>query len=430
MEVRGFAGVRDDQSGRWGFWECVALNSRVTAGFLQALQGGRRSRPSRVAWSERGRFLVACRVAPVQRFHPGGADLLKVGVMNPVTPMIQRPSPPAAWLCAVVVSLLAAAAAPGATPAREIDLLRQFPAGRLTALVAAGEPDAQGLLGGNRSEGHWIGVGTQRGGCWFLIGAVVASDVARADHGWRSIDAAFARQLPDGSFEAGPTNDASPADPRTASVQGTFFYLQELSHALLVIRQSPMEPHFHDRIAALEPKIRRACEFITAGHDTIIANSTQAVNRIIIAAKAFGLSGLVLHDEGLVATARKLVAYALTLRDPGGVFIEKGGRDSSYNAVSIFFGEVLALHVPLPELEAAFPAAMAWEKTRILPTGEVLVEGNSRTGVGKETYLGHPKGVNYKEIVFTLTFYGLVHHDAQALALADQVFAWLQAHPK
>ena len=312
----------------------------------------------------------------------------------------------------------------------EFALLKKFPAGRLTALVAGGEPDAKGFLGGNHSEGHWIGVGTQRGGCWFLIGAVVTGDVARADNAWRSIEAAFAHQLPDGSFDSGPTNDTGPADPRTASVQGTFFYLQELSHAILVIRQSPMEPHFHDRIAALEPKIRRACAFITAGYDTIIENSTKAVNRIIIAAKAFGLSGLVLGDEQLIATSHKLVAYALTLRDAEGVFIEKGGRDSSYNAVSIFFGQVLALHVPLPELEAAYPAAMAWELTRIKPTGEVEVVGNTRTGVGKETYLGRPKGVNYHEIVFTLTFYGLVHNDAHALAVADKVFAWFTAHPK
>jgi len=330
-------------------------------------------------------------------------------------------------LFVAVGGLVSIASAAGVRP-MEFDLLKSFPAGRLTLLVAGGKPDARGFLGGNHSEGHWIGAGTQRGGCWYLIGAVVDGDAARADDAWRSVDAAFAHQLPDGSFEMGPKNDTGPEDPRTASVQSSFFYLQELAHAILVIRQSPMESRFHDRIAALEPKLRRACAFITAGYDTIIANSTQAVNRIIIAAKAFGLSGLVLRDNQLVATARKLVAYGLTLRDADGVFIEKGGRDSSYNAVSILFGQVLALHLPLPELEAAYPAAMAWELTRIKATGEVEVEGNSRTGVGKETYLGHPKGVNYKEIVFTLTFYGLVHHDAHALVVADTVLGWAQTH--
>jgi hypothetical protein len=67
---------------------------------------------------------------------------------------------------------------------------------------------------------------------------------------------------------------------------------------------------------------------------------------------------------------------------------------------------------------------MAWELSRIRATGEVEVDGNSRTGVGKETYLGHPKNVNYKEIVLTLTIYGLLHQDAHLLATADRVFAW------
>lgn len=312
----------------------------------------------------------------------------------------------------------------------EYEYLKLLPPGRLAALVAAGEPDAKGHTGGNKSEGHWIEAGMQRGGCWYLIGAVVDSDLARAEKAWPSIETTFAHQQPDGGFDSTPKPDAGPIDPHAGRVQTAFFYLQELGHAILVIRQSPLEPKFRARIAALEPRIRRACAFINAGYDSIIANSSQAVNRLFIAAKAFGLCGLVLRDDQLVATARKLVAVALTLRDADGVFIEKGGRDSSYNAVSVFFGQVLALHVPLPELEAAFPAAMAWQRTRILATGEVEVSGNSRTGVGKETFLGKPKGVNYKEMVFTFTFYGLVHHDARSLQIADQVFAWSRNSPE
>ena len=184
-----------------------------------------------------------------------------------------------------------------------------------------------------------------------------------------------------------------------------------------------------ERIAALEPRIRRACDFITAGYPTIISNSSHAVNRIIIAAKAFGTCGLVLHDDKLIATSRKLIAHALTLRDKDGVFIENGGRDSSYNVVSIFFGQTLALHVPLPEFEAALPQAVAWQLTKIRDNGEVDVTGNTRTGVGKEkSYSGQPKDVNYNEVVFALTYYGLAHHDQVALTAADRVFAF--SHPR
>jgi len=145
----------------------------------------------------------------------------------------------------------------------------------------------------------------------------------------------------------------------------------------------------------------------------------------VIAAKAFGTCGLALHDDALIATSRKLIAHALTLRDKDGVFIENGGRDSSYNVVSILMGQTLALHLPIPEFEAALPAAVKWEISRIKETGEVDVTDNSRTGVGKEkSYTGAPKNVNYNEVPFALTLYGLVHQDNAAMEAGNRVFAY------
>jgi hypothetical protein len=335
---------------------------------------------------------------------------------------------PSRWF-ALAVSALLASSAFGADTNRptllEYDVLRSFPPGRLAALSAGDKPDAKGLTGGNRGNGSWLEAGPQRGSCRAVIAAVVAGDLSAADDAWRGIDVAFAHQRAAGGFEAELRPNGASARPHGAAVETAYFFLQELGRAILVIRQSPHEAHFHARIAALEPKIRRACDFISAGYDSIITNSSHAVNRIIIAAKAFGTCGLVLHDDTLVATSRKLIAHALTLRDKDGVFIEKGGRDSSYNVVSIFFGQVLALHVPLPEFEAALPAAVAWQLTKIRDSGEVDVTGNTRTGVGKEkSYTGQPKNVNYNEVVFALTYYGIVHHDAAALAAADRVFAY------
>lgn len=332
----------------------------------------------------------------------------------------------------LLLTLAAAVAADPARPAlREYDILRAFPPGRLAALAAGDMPDAQGLTGSNHLNGSWLESGPQRGSCRGVIAGVVADDLALADRAWLGIDVAFAHQRADGGFEAALRPNGASARPLGAAVETAFFFLQELGRAILVIRQSPHEAHFHDRIAALEPKIRRATAFITAGYDTIIANSSHAVNRIVIAAKAFGTCGVVLHDEQLIATSRKLIAHALTLRDKAGVFIENGGRDSSYNVVSILFGQILALHVPLPEFEAALPAAVAWQLTRILPSGEVDVTGNTRTGVGKEhSYFGAPKTVNYHEVVLALTYYGLVHHDEAALAAAERVFAYSRVHPK
>jgi len=306
----------------------------------------------------------------------------------------------------------------------EYELLCQLPANVAGLVTNTSLPDAQGYIGFHQRDGHWYEAGMQRGGCWILIGAVVAHDQKRADAAWKSIETTFAHQIEDGGFLSvrKPGDTHEPTLPER--VETAFFYLQELGHAILVVQASPMEGHFHDRIAALEPKLRRACAFIQAGYDGIIVKAGHTANRMFIAAKAFGLCGEVLHDETLKHSSRKLVAVAMARRDEDGVFIEKGGRDSSYNAVSLLMGQVLELHLPDPELDAAMVRAMAWERIRIKPTGEVEVQGNTRTGLGQETMMGHPKNVNYHEVELGLCYFGMIHNDPSALALAEKVHSW------
>ena len=312
----------------------------------------------------------------------------------------------------------------------EYELLRQLPTAALSGLITnTGLPDAQGFIGFHQQHGKWFEAGMQRGGCWILIGAVVAGDEKHADEAWKSIETTFAHQVEDGGFLSVRKPDASHEPTRPERVETAFFYLQELGHAILVVQASPMAGHFHDRILALKPRMRRACAFIQSGYDGIIIKAGHTANRMFIAAKAFGLCGAVLNDEGLRASSRKLVAVALKRRDADGVFIENGGRDSSYNAVSILMAQVLAIYQPDPVLDAALLRAMAWERTRIQPTGEVEVKENTRTGVGKEVFMGRAKEVNYHEVALALCYFGMMHDDPAALALAEKVHAW-SSHTK
>ncbi len=338
-------------------------------------------------------------------------------------------------LLTLVIFVLVCGALSAAETARtkltEYELLRQIPRERLLALYGD-MPDEHGFTGSNHIMNAWIEAGTQRGSCRGVFAGVVVDDLARADQAWRGVEATFAHQRTDGGFEANDRPNGKSAKPIGAAVETAFFFLQECGRMVLIIRESPHEAHFHDRIVALEPKMRRACAFILAGYDHIIEDSSHAVNRIVIAAKAFGTCGVVLHDEQLIATSKKLIAHAITLRDPEGVFIENGGRDSSYNVVSILFGSVLGLHVSIPEFEAVLPAAMKWQLSRVKPTGEIDVTGNTRTGVGKEAspFTGEAKSVNYGEVVQAFTLYGLIHGDQAALEAADRVFAFMQSGAK
>jgi len=328
----------------------------------------------------------------------------------------------------LLLSLTVSAVGPSvcaSTFASEYELLRKLPTPEVSGLVTnRGVPDAQGFIGFQSQQGRWFEAGMQRGGCWMLISAVVAGDEARADAAWKSIEATFAHQVEDGGFLSNPKPEATHPPTLPERVETAFFYLQELAHAILVVQASPMEGHFHDRITALKPRLRRACAFIQKGYDGIILKAGHTANRMFIAAKAFGLCGLILEDDQLKASSRKLVAVAMARRDADGVFIENGGRDSSYNAVSLLMAQVLVFYLPDPDLDAALVRAMAWQRTCIKPTGEVAVAGNTRTGVGKEIFMGQPKNVNYPEVALAFAYFGMVHGDAEALALAQKVALW------
>ncbi len=311
-----------------------------------------------------------------------------------------------------------------ATFVSEYELLRKLPAASFAPLTDNSQPDAQGFVGFHRRDGKWYEAGMQRSGCWLLIGAVVAGDEKRADAAWKSIEATFARQIEDGGFLSNMRPDGTHPPTFDQRVETAYFYMQELGHAILVLRASPLEKHFHDRIAALEPRMRRACAFIQSGYDGIVKKVGHTANRLFIAAKAFGLCGVVLNDEALKAASRKLVALALDRRDAEGVFVERGGRDTSYNAVSLLMAQVLALHLPDLKLDEAMVRAMTWQRTRIRPTGEVEVTGNTRTGLGQEKGMGQAKGVNYREVALALAYFGMIHDDPSAIALAEKVQSW------
>ncbi len=325
-------------------------------------------------------------------------------------------------LLGVLVLLLGtASSAEDAYRSHEFELLKTISPTAISFLGEMSAPDENGHMGANHG-GDWIEAGTQRGGCRSLIGAVIRGNRVQADDAWRSVETTFAHQLDDGGFELVPqAGDRSVVTP-IARVETAFFFLQELGRALLIIEASPMADYFEARIEALKPKLRAATDFMQRGADAIVWKVGHTANRLLIAAKAFGLCGLVLEDDELKRTSTRLIEQALERRDKDGIFIEAGGRDSSYTAVSLLMGQVLLLYLPHPELEKAMEVNMAWLRTRIAEDGSVSTENNTRTGVGVEFGRnGRPKNVNTAEVAQALAYFGAIHDDPDARAMAEQV---------
>ena len=293
----------------------------------------------------------------------------------------------------------------------EYEMLKTLPEG-IYASQTVLKPDEKGFTGFHQEEGQWHQAGYQRGGARHFLGGVIAGDVERMEDGWRSIEATFDRQLDNGDFKVVPRPWEDRPQSFDSRIETNYFYLQALVHGLLVLQDSPYAHLFEDRVKALKPKVDLAAEFIMSGREGIVDKVGHTANRVFIAAKALGLTGVYLENEDYIDEAQRLISIALELRDGAGVFIEAGGRDSSYNAVSMLFGQILAIYLPDPELDMAMKRAADWQLTRITSNGEVLAAGNTRTGPDGELTqggTGEPKSINTREVGLAMIYHGLMY---------------------
>ena len=60
-----------------------------------------------------------------------------------------------------------------------------------------------------------------------------------------------------------------------------------------------------------------------------------------------------------------------------------------------------------------------------LPDGEVAVEGNSRTGLGQEEFMGKKKEVNYPEVALAMLYASIVENDSSLLAQGVSIINYL-----
>jgi hypothetical protein len=308
----------------------------------------------------------------------------------------------------LVLALFAVSAA-----AQQLAVLQKIPRD-LLPFTGGARPDAQGMVGYN--QGGFKSPEFQRGAMHYLMRAVVEGNAKSVDDAWRAIDATFQQQMETGGFSRKGAPHGGPA--------AAAMWLAELDQAVLVLRESALEPQYRNRIAHLVPKIHAAARWLAQPiyQERLQRADAQAPNRLLFDALAYGLSGVLAEDADLKRLGRRFVDLALTLYRPSdGVFLEKGGADSSYQAVAAWNLQVWLLYLPDAKLEAVVNRAVAWELGRIQPDGQVEVAGNTRTGLGQEQWMGHSKGVNLSEITLCLLYHYARTGAPESLAAARRI---------
>jgi hypothetical protein len=249
-----------------------------------------------------------------------------------------------------------------------------------------------------------------------MLRSIAAGNRQGIEAGWRAIDATFEHQTEIGHFarEGGPVGGPS----------GVAFWLCELDQAVLVLRDSQFAAEYKIRIDQLLPKIHKAARWLaqTKYLERLKREDADTPNRLLFDGLAYGLSGLLTDDKELREFGREFIDSTMKhYRESDGVFLEKGGHDSSYQAVAALKLQVWTTYFPDKKLEAAADRAVQWEIGRIEPDGQVDVTKNTRTGLNQEKWLGNYKGVNLSEVTFCLLYDYARTGNQEALAAAKRI---------
>lgn len=303
--------------------------------------------------------------------------------------------------------------------------------GRIPSEMAAAaftirvKPNAKGLVG--RNQQGWLEVGLQRGALVPIQWAAVIGDEEIVKTNWIAVEQAFSHQRPDGGFSYAPVIDGRiqrPVDEPTSDA----FFISGVANVCLLLQQGPLGNVSRPMIAAVRPKIEAATAFLAQPSSLAAMREVDehATNRLAYDSEALVLGAQLTENNNARRAGEDLLAHVLALQTIDGIFPEHGGGDSSYQAVTLLKLTEIAVLMPelRAELEPPLRRGAAWEMSRIGPDGKVNVEGNTRTGVGKESYFGQPKVVNYPEVIRALALLGALEQDEKLLETARRVAAY------
>ena len=247
---------------------------------------------------------------------------------------------------------------------------------------------------------------------WMVKNAFVKGDPAYITRASTAFVYAFDRQNVAGYFNNGLGLDA------TVAIEADTFFMNSFMCAYYTIAREPALSSVKTAYDAYAPKIAACFAWLEANKAYVYAAGANTPNRLLFAAVAYYLGGVYLNSGTYKATGENLASTAVAMQHVDGYFLEKGGYDSSYQAVNLFNLCFLYLNSTdaslRSQLKTIIGTSADWLITRIGTTGEnageVSTVGNTRTGPTAAEYIltGHYKAVNYGEVSLALFYSGFI----------------------
>jgi hypothetical protein len=304
---------------------------------------------------------------------------------------------------------------------RVVQAIRASPA--YLELVTARAPRVapDGAVG--RNIERFSDVAAQRDTIWLLLRGLATGSAEDVDATVRSLRYGFAHQTERGNF----ANQRGASDQKAVGVDA--FFLQAFGRMYLLIAESPLSARFLPPLDALKPQLGRAMARLAASRDELMRQDRHATNRLFFDALAFMLNGEILGDPSLRAIGESFTEAGLGNQRDDGTYNEHNGFDTSYQAVSILNVAGLLAHAPTPRLKArlaeSLRRAIAWERARVSGDGRIEVQGNARTGLGQEQFLGKAKDVNYAEVALAFLYAAIIEGDPRLERQGESIARYL-----
>ena len=292
--------------------------------------------------------------------------------------------------------------------------------------------DESGLLGRNREWGALYSPRFQLGAGKGLRIALVAEDLGRAKKAYLGIKKGTEAIEDDGYIrsrlpaEIAQGNLLSDGDIASAAA----FYLGDACLGIIAMETEADKITTQKSLKMTTAALNRGIIWLLSQQDVLMKYDRLAPNRLLFDSLAFQACGVLAHDESLIKVASTFAQKAIKLLSPDGAFLEGGGWDTSYQAVSINVGkDILLAGLQSPELESSLYKASVWLENRIDDGGRVNSSGNTRTCDGGESFLGVAKKIALDDVFMSLAFLGTMTRDQTLSDAAKRIFLWYTKNP-
>jgi len=265
-------------------------------------------------------------------------------------------------------------------------------------------------------SGSWF-IDNQKVGMDAIVTGVYKEDADAIERGIKILRWGFAQQKEDGSYSSG---DAF----HTVS-----YFLAAASRAVLHLKNSKFESRFSDDIAHLSTGIEKTANWLIRKdiEEPGLQIDSPYTHRFYMNGVAIGVSGLLLGRNDLILHSQNLIKQGLVKQNADGSNPEKGGSDTSYHALGLYFAAQYYSMVASGQLKADIKTmgekGAQWLASKVLESGDVDSSQNTRTGPsGEKRYGTELKTVTYFMIYKALAYWGQILGQPKMSEAAQNVF--------